>query len=88
MSLIRVPNLERSEEKPKRIEIAALFRFYPLAGAKAAPSGSFELDGTFDPALGLVDLYPTKWVEQPPGYSLIGFRAVVEATEDAERRNQ
>ena len=79
MNLIRVPNLERSEEKPKRIEIAALFRFYPLAGAKAAPSGSFELDGTFDPTLGLVDLHPTKWVEQPPGYGLIGFRAVVEA---------
>ena len=78
MSLIRVPNPEPSGEKSKRSEIAALFRFYPLAGAKAAPSGSFELDGTFDPALGLVDLYPTKWVEQPPGYSLIGFRAVVE----------
>ena len=41
-------------------------------------AGSFELDGTFDPALGLVDLYPTKWVEQSSGYSLIGFRAVVE----------
>ena len=78
MSLIRVPNLEPSEAKPKRSEIAALFSFYPLAGAKAAPSGSFELDGTFDPALGLVDLYPSKWVKQPPGYSLIGFRAVVE----------
>ena len=78
MSLIRVPNPEPSGEKSKRSEIAALFRFYPLAGAKAAPSGSFELDGTFDPALGLVDLYPTKWVEQSSGYSLIGFRAVVE----------
>jgi tetratricopeptide (TPR) repeat protein len=78
MSLIRVPNLEPSQAKPKRSEIAALFQFYPLAGAKAAPSGSFELDGTFDPALGLVDLYPSKWIEQPPGYSLIGFRAVVE----------
>lgn len=78
MSLIRVPNLERSEEKPKRTEIAALFRFYPLAGAKAAPSGSFELGGTFDPARGLIELYPTRWVEQPPGYTLIGFRAVLE----------
>jgi tetratricopeptide (TPR) repeat protein len=78
MSLIRVPNLERPAGKPKRSEIAALFQFYPLPGAKAEPSGSFELNGTFDPALGLVDLYPSKWVEQPPGYSLIGFRAVVE----------
>lgn len=78
MSLIRVPNLERSEEKPKRTEIAALFSFYPLLGAKAAPSGSFELSGTFDPARGLIELYPTRWVEQPPGYTLIGFRALLE----------
>ncbi len=71
-------NSNRSEWKPKRSEIAALFQFYPLPGAKPAPSGSFELDGTFDPAVGLVDLYPGKWVEQPPGYRLIGFRALVE----------
>jgi hypothetical protein len=78
MSLFRVPNLERSEEKPKRTEIAALFSFYPLPGAKVAPSGSFELSGTFDPARGLIELYPTRWVEQPPGYTLIGFRALLE----------
>ncbi len=75
-SLIRGPKFEPSAWKPKRSEIAALFQFYPLPGAKPAPSGSFELDGTFDPAVGLVDLDPTKWVEQPPGYMLIGFRAV------------
>ncbi len=78
MSLIRMPGAEAPEQKPKRSEIAALFQFYPLPGVKAAPSGSFELDGSFDPALGLVDLYPSKWIEQPPGYSLIGFRALVE----------
>ena len=41
-------------------------------------TGEFELIGTFDPAIGGLDLKYTRWIKQLPGYVMAGYRGTLE----------
>jgi hypothetical protein len=43
-----------------------------VAGNPAVPNGSYELTGNFSAAKGLV-LIPDYWINQPPGYEMVGL---------------
>ena len=66
------------EAQLKQLEIEAQFRFYALPENSRVPSGAFELTGTYDPKLGVLNLYPSQWIEQPEGYDWAGIKAVLE----------
>ncbi|HAH65799.1 MAG TPA: hypothetical protein DCL72_10075 [Rhizobiales bacterium] len=78
VGLLAGPYASPQSEDIKHIQIAARFHFYALPENPAVQSGEFELSGTFDPDLGLLDLYPSKWIDRPDGYNLVGLRGMLE----------
>ncbi len=78
MGWLRNPEMEVPEAQPDHLQLEAQFRFYALPENPRLPSGAFELTGTYDPALGILDLYPSKWVERPEGYDLVGVKGVLD----------
>jgi hypothetical protein len=78
VGLLAGPYASPQSEDIKHIQIAARFHFYALPENPAVRSGEFELSGTFDPDLGLLDLYPSKWIDRPDGYNLVGLRGMLE----------
>ena len=71
------PETRPPQEQVKRLEIEAQFRFYALPENSRVPSGAFELTGTYDPKLGVLNLYPSQWIEHPKGYDWAGIKAVL-----------
>ena len=78
MGWLANPETRVPEAQPKQLQIDARFRFYALPDNPGVPSGEFELSGTFDPELGVLNLYPSQWIEQPEGYNWAGLKALLE----------
>lgn len=51
----------------------ATFSFGPLPSGPATPSGSFIVEGTIDLPGGRIDVTPVSWVQEVPGYTLLGL---------------
>ena len=49
------------------------FEFGPTTSYPDIPAGEYTLSGTLDPAGGDLVLEPRAWVNQPPGYSMVGL---------------
>jgi len=63
-------------------EARAKFEFGPLVGNPSVPHGAYTLRGTAheDPSGAFeVELEPDRWLEQPPGYVMVGVTAVSDA---------
>jgi hypothetical protein len=54
--------------------VTALVDFYPVASNPGSASGSYEMTGRYDASGGLV-LNPDYWIDQPPGYEMVGLTA-------------
>jgi len=54
--------------------LVATVDFYPVATNPSVAEGSYELVGTYSAADGLV-LHPDYWVDEPPGYEMVGLSA-------------
>src|SRR6202035_768816 len=52
--------------------LVATVDFYPVATNPSVAEGSYELVGTYSAADGLV-LHPDYWVDEPPGYEMVGL---------------
>ena len=78
MGWLANPETRPPQQELKRLEIEAQFRFYALPENSRVPSGTFELTGTYDPKLGVLNLYPSQWIEHPEGYDRAGIKAVLE----------
>jgi len=78
MGWLANPETRPPQQELKRLEIEAQFRFYALPENSRVPSGTFELTGTYDPKLGVLNLYPSQWIEHPEGYDWAGIKAVLE----------
>ncbi len=50
-----------------------VFEFSAHPSNPSVPSGSYEIHGTYEPAVSRVDLEPGNWIEQPTGYSSVGM---------------
>lgn len=50
-----------------------IFSFGPLPENPDIPGGEFLMTGHVDPATGLLSLVPSRWLERPPGYAMIGL---------------
>ncbi len=83
MGWLRNPETEVQEVRGEHLEIEANFRFHALPDNPSVPTGAFELTGTFNRALGVLDLYPSQWLERPEGYDLVGVKGVLD--EDGQR---
>ena len=64
--------------QPEHLQIEAQFRFFALPENPRVPTGAFELTGTYNLALRILDLYPSKWLERPEGYDLVGVQGVLD----------
>ena len=78
MGWLANPETRAPQAQPKQLRIDARFRFHALPENPGVPSGEFELTGTFDPELGVLNLYPSQWIEQPEGYNWAGLKALLE----------
>ena len=78
MGWLRNPETKVEEVQPDHQQIEAQFRFYPLPENPGVPTGAFELTGTYNLALRILDLYPAKWLERPEGYDLVGVKGVLD----------
>lgn len=52
--------------------------FFALAENPGVPSGSFRVTANLDPASQAVTFVPGAWIKQPPGYTTIGFKGIVD----------
>lgn len=59
-------------------QITARLHFYALPENPGVPSGEYELNGSFDPVLGRLDLKPTKWVDRPDSYNMVALQGTLE----------
>ena len=50
-----------------------IFEFGPLPENPNIPSGEFLMSGHVDSATGTLNLIPGRWLEQPPGYGMVGL---------------
>jgi hypothetical protein len=48
--------------------------FYPVASNPGVANGSYEMVGSYSAAKGLV-LNPDYWINEPPGYEMVGLTA-------------
>ena len=78
MGWLRNPETKVPEVQPEHLQIEAQFRFYALPENPRVPTGAFELTGTYNLALRILDLYPSKWLERPEGYDLVGVKGVLD----------
>ena len=78
MGWLRNPETIVPEVQPEHLQIEAQFRFYALPENRRVPTGAFELTGTYNLALRILDLYPSKWLERPEGYDLVGVKGVLD----------
>jgi hypothetical protein len=60
--------------KVDALRVSAIFEF--LHDASGA-SGSYELEGAFEPVARRLSLRPGKWVKQPKGYASVGLTGTV-----------
>jgi hypothetical protein len=77
MGWLAQPEAQVPETELKQLEIEARFSFQGVPENRKVPSGAFELTGTYDPKLGVLNLYPSQWVVHPEGYEWAGFKAVL-----------
>jgi hypothetical protein len=54
--------------------LKAAVDFYPVAGNPGVANGSYEMVGSYSAAHGLV-LNPDYWINEPPGYEMVGLTA-------------
>lgn len=52
--------------------VAAVFDFYPLPENPTA-TGQFTMQGTWDADTQRLSLIPEAWVDQPPGWDMVGL---------------
>lgn len=52
--------------------LQATVDFYPVSSNPDVPNGSYVLTGEYSSSDGLV-LIPDHWIDQPPGYEMVGF---------------
>lgn len=52
---------------------AVFFEFGPTTSYPNIPAGEFTLSGTLDPDGSELVLDPSAWVDQPPGYAMVGL---------------
>ncbi len=55
------------------------FSFFALPQNPGVPSGSFAIAGTFDPQSRRIAIEAVRWIEQPPGYIMVGMTGTVSA---------
>ena len=60
--------------------LTAVFDFSGLPSGSMVPSGSFRMQGTFDPSTGRVVLQPRAWSLQPPGFVMVGLNGLLECS--------
>jgi hypothetical protein len=60
-------------------KLAAVLRFYSLAGKTNVAPGSYRMSGRFVPATGEVVLFARSWIQQPPGYTLANIKGKLSA---------
>ncbi len=60
-------------------EIDGTFAFYNLPGQGNAKPGKFSILGIYNASSNALEVDPVAWVEQPPGYSMVGFNVIPSA---------
>jgi hypothetical protein len=51
----------------------AVFHFYPLPTNLDVSSGSFIVEGAYDPVNGSINLHPLSWITRPSGFIMTGL---------------
>ena len=51
----------------------AIFHFYPLPSNLNVSSGSFIIEGTYDPIHGSMSFHPVSWITRPSGFMMVGL---------------
>jgi hypothetical protein len=51
----------------------AIFHFYPLPSNPNVSSGSFIVQGAYDPIHGSMSLHPVSWITRPARFSMVGL---------------
>lgn len=57
---------------PSDNNLQATVDFYPVSSNPGVPNGSYVMTGNYSSSGGLV-LTPDHWIDQPPGYQMVGF---------------
>ena len=57
---------------PSGSTLQATVDFYPVSSNPSVPNGSYVMTGDYSSSGGLV-LTPDHWINQPPGYEMVGF---------------
>lgn len=68
-----ITRLDLSIEQGKANQITATFRFGPLPENPDVPTGSYRMEGTYDPILRHVQLEGVKWIQYPQNYIMVGL---------------
>ena len=57
--------------------VEALFEFGPIYGNDTVPKGSFLMEGSIRKRDRFLQLNPTRWISQPPGYVMVGLAGTI-----------
>jgi hypothetical protein len=64
-------------------QVSAVFEFYAHPDNPGVPSGSYRMAGTYED--GRLALEGTEWIEQPPGYVMVGYEGWSDGGVDPNR---
>lgn len=64
-------------------DVAATFEFYAVPENPGVPSGSYRMAGTYEN--GRLLLEGVEWIEQPPGYGMVGYESNTDLGIDPNR---
>jgi hypothetical protein len=64
-------------------QVGATYEFYEVPENPGVPSGSFRMAGTYE--AGQLRLDGTEWIEQPPGYGMVGYESNTDLGIDPDR---
>ncbi|MGE5261677.1 MAG: hypothetical protein ACM3MH_12470 [Actinomycetota bacterium] len=59
-------------------KLTARFRFFAFPENPNVQSGEFELTGSFDPPSGRLELAPSRWIDRPDGYAMVGIKGSIQ----------
>jgi len=62
--------------------LSAVFNFYSLPSNPRVPSGSFQMNGTFNPSTQRVILSPGDWLSRPLGFTTVGLDGTLDCKAD------
>jgi hypothetical protein len=59
------------------LSISAQFKFYPTASNPSIPSGSYQMQGTYNKDTGELRLGGVQWIDRPAGYDMVPLSGVI-----------